>query len=338
MRNYLISFPMFGESFKVNPPSSFEIFGFTFYFYGLIIALGFLLALLYCMKRCKYFGITQDNFIDMLLFAVPLSIVFARLYFVAFQWQSFAGDPIRIFMIREGGLAVYGSIIGGVIGLVAACRLKKLSPGTMLDLGALGLLIGQSVGRWANFINREAYGSETGVFWRMGLMSPRTGETIYVHPTFLYESLWNVMGFLLLHLFTKKGKRQFDGQIFAMYAAWYGFGRMFIEGLRSDSLYIPGTLIRASQLLAALSFVASMVFLIIMLRRPYRPQLLWVNSPQAAALLKEASDGKSPAPQNNPDGEFHAGEPDIKDTLKSDAPNPESDPAEGENPEDIAGK
>jgi prolipoprotein diacylglyceryl transferase len=284
MRDYLISFPMLGQGFVLEPPTSFSVFGFPVYYYGLIIGIGFLLALIYCLKRSRQFGITQDSFTDVLLFAVPLAIVCARLYYVVFQWQDYADNLMGIFNIREGGIAVYGSIIGAVIGTVIACRWRKLSIGAVLDLGALGLLIGQSVGRWANFVNREAFGSETAVFWRMGLTNPGTGQTMYVHPTFLYESLWNFIGFLLLHFFTKKGKKHFDGQIFVMYAAWYGLGRMFIEGLRTDSLYIPGTLIRVSQLLAALSFVAAMVFLVIMLRRAYEPQSLWVNSPRAAQL------------------------------------------------------
>ena len=148
--------------------------------------------------------------------------------------------------------------------------------GAMLDLGCFGMLIGQFVGSWGNFINREAYGAETEIFCRMGLTDPVTGNTIYVHPTFLYESLWNFLGFVLLHIFSKKFERRFDGQFFLMYVAWYGFGRMLIEGLRTDSLYIPGTAIRVSQLLGALSCAAAVIAFVIMWKRSDGKKL-WKN-------------------------------------------------------------
>ena len=262
----IISFPMLGD-FSINPPNSFEVFGFSIYWYGVIIAAGFLLAVLYCMHRCGEFGLNSDNVLDTLIVGTPLAIIGARLYYVVFYFDLYRDNLWEIFAIRDGGLAIYGGIIGAIIGLLIVSRWRRFSALAMLDLGCFGMLIGQFVGRWGNFINREAYGAETEIFCRMGLTDPVTGNTIYVHPTFLYESLWNFLGFVLLHIFSKKFERRFDGQFFLMYVAWYGFGRMLIEGLRTDSLYIPGTVIRVSQLLGALSCAAAVIAFVIMWKR-----------------------------------------------------------------------
>jgi phosphatidylglycerol:prolipoprotein diacylglycerol transferase len=208
----------------------------------------------------KDFGLTQDNFIDMLLFAVPSAVIGARLYYVVFNYSLFKGNFWSIFNIRSGGLAIYGAIIFAIVAVIIYCRVKKTSVGAYFDLGAFGLLIGQTVGRWGNFFNREAFGRETDVFCRMGL-TDAAGKTIYVHPTFLYESLWNILGLILLHFFSKSGKRRYDGQVFAMYVAWYGFGRMLIEGLRTDSLMLFNTGLRVSQVLAGASVVIALAYL-----------------------------------------------------------------------------
>ena len=271
----IISFPMLGD-FSINPPNSFEVFGFSIYWYGVIIAAGFLLAVLYCMHRCGEFGLNSDNVLDTLIVGTPLAIIGARLYYVVFYFDLYSDNLWEIFAIRDGGLAIYGGIIGAIIGLLIVSRWRRFSALAMLDLGCFGMLIGQFVGRWGNFINREAYGAETEIFCRMGLTDPVTGNTIYVHPTFLYESLWNFLGFVLLHIFSKKFERRFDGQFFLMYVAWYGFGRMLIEGLRTDSLYIPGTAIRVSQLLGALSCAAAVIAFVIMWKRSDGKKL-WKN-------------------------------------------------------------
>lgn len=270
-----ISFPMFG-SFSINPPNQFTVFGLTLHFYGAIIAVGFLIAAIYCYRRAPEFGVTGDDLVDMLIFAVPSAIVGARLYYVVFNFSMYSDNLSSVFKIWEGGLAIYGGIIAAVIALYFVCRHKKISAPAMLDLGAHGLLIGQAVGRWANFINREAFGAQTDIFCRMGLT--RLGaETLYVHPTFLYESLWNAAGLVLLHIFTKKGKRKYDGQAFILYIGWYGLGRMLIEGLRTDSLYLFGSL-RVSQLLAGLSLAAALVLLWWNAKkRVHTPEQLWVN-------------------------------------------------------------
>ena len=174
-----------------------------------------------------------------------------------------------------------------MITVLAVCRHKRLPPLALLDLASFGFLIGQCVGRWGNFMNREAYGAETDVFCRMGLTL--NGQTIYVHPTFLYESLWNLLGFGLLHIFSKKCVRRFDGQYFLLYVAWYGLGRTWIEGLRTDSLYLGGTGIRVSQLLAGLSCLAAVTLLaVILLRLRGKPARLWVDRKREQASGADA--------------------------------------------------
>jgi phosphatidylglycerol:prolipoprotein diacylglycerol transferase len=256
-----ISFPMLGDRFVLDPPTHFNVFGRPVYWYAVIIALGFILAAAYLMKRRQEFGLTQDNILDMFLVAVPCGIVGARLYYVVFNPAGFfgPGEFVNILKVWEGGLAIYGGIIAAAAGMYILSRRRKIPIGVLFDVGGLGLLIGQTIGRWGNFINREAYGAETALPWKMGLTSG--SETVYVHPTFLYESLWNLTGFVLIHIFSKK-YRKYDGQIFLMYLAWYGFGRFFIEGLRTDSLYLMNTDIRTSQLVAALSFGAAAYFLL----------------------------------------------------------------------------
>ena len=270
MSGAAISFPLLGD-WSVCPANSFTLFGHTFYWYGVIIACGFLLAVAYCSHRCGEFGISQDDLTDNLLFAVPLGVIGARIYYVIFfgHYDSF-WDMCKIW---EGGLAIYGGVIAAVITVFAVCRVKRISPLALLDTVSFGFLIGQSVGRWGNFINREAYGAETDIFCRMGLTL--NGATIYVHPTFLYESLWNLLGFIGLHILSKKTVRRFDGQYFLTYVIWYGLGRVWIEGLRTDSLYLGGTGIRVSQLLAGTTFVLAAAVLMVMLRRGGRK--LWVD-------------------------------------------------------------
>ncbi len=269
-----ISFPNLG--IEINPSRvAFSVFGKDIYWYGLIIAVGFSLAVIYAMRRAKQFGLTDDHILDMLFAAVPTAIVCARLYYCVFEWELYADNPISVLYIWEGGLAIYGGVIGAVIAVLLYSRIKKVPLGPLLDIGGLGLLIGQMIGRWGNFMNREAYGSLTDSFLKMGLTNA-SGEVLYYHPTFLYESVWNLVGFVLLHFFSKK--RKFDGEIFAGYLAWYGLGRAWIEGLRTDSLYLFGTGIRVSQLVAILSFVlAGGYILYVRLKKNPDSAMLLVN-------------------------------------------------------------
>ena len=265
MRQALISFPMLGDSFVLNPPASFSIGGFSIYLYGVVIALGFLLAVFYVSRIESRIGVTMDQVYDLLIFTVPAAIVGARLYYVIFYWSLYAGDFWGVFRIRDGGLAIYGGVIGTVVALVLRCRAKKMPVGSGLDIAAFGLPVGQCVGRWGNFFNREAYGYETDVFCRMGL-TPPGGETVYVHPTFLYESLWSLLGLIVLHTVCKK-HRKYTGQFFILYVAWYGVGRAVIEGLRADSLWLVPGVIRVSQLLAAVSAAAAIALYLVNDRR-----------------------------------------------------------------------
>ena len=288
-RDSAISFPMLGN-FSINPPSYFTVFGRNIYFYGVLIALGFLLAILYCGRRSREFGIQADDFYDLMLWLIPLSIVGARLYFVLFRLEDYLANPISILYIHEGGLAIYGGVIAGVLCVVFVCRHKKIPIPAMMDLTVHGLLIGQIIGRWGNFMNREAFGAETTIFCRMGLTAP-DGTTIYVHPTFLYESLWNLCGFLFLLWFVKSGRRKYDGQCALLYFFWYGLGRAWIEGLRTDSLYIPGTGIRVSQLLSLVLLLVTGAILLVQSRRRHDPEKLYVNQNTPTNIEEEHNNG-----------------------------------------------
>lgn len=249
-----ISFPGLGiEPFSLDSVA-FRIFDFSVAFYGVIITLGIVLATLYVIWRAKQNGITADTILDIALLVVPCGVVGARLYYVLTSLDRFDSFG-EIFDIRSGGLAIYGGIIGGAIAVIIMARLKKINFFLLADMITPAVLIGQILGRWGNFFNAEAYGSATELPWRMGLL--KGGEWIYVHPTFLYESLWNLLGLVLINIFYgfKKGKthKKYDGQIFLMVFAWYGFGRMFIEGLRTDSLYVGP--FRISQVLGLLFFL-----------------------------------------------------------------------------------
>jgi phosphatidylglycerol:prolipoprotein diacylglycerol transferase len=280
-----ITFPGLGIS--INPPEGLLIGAFSIHFYGVIIALGLMLAVIYGLKRSKQFGLKEDDILDGVLWIVPLSIVFARAYYCVFSWDRFADNPIRVLYVWEGGIAIYGAVIGAALGVVGFSLIKKVKLGAVLDLVALGFLIGQSIGRWGNFFNREAYGAETESFLRMGLLlTPSGTQTLqmrYYHPTFLYEALWNAVGFAALHFLSKK--RRYDGQIALGYAAWYGLGRTLIEGLRTDSLYWGD--FRVSQLLAAISCFAAATALVVLAFRKHSPEKLYVNAVAAREALAE---------------------------------------------------
>ena len=286
-RDAVISFPMFGD-FAINPPSFFTLFGKNIYFYGVIIAAGFILGTLYTAHSSRRFGIKSDDIYDFMLWLIPCSILGARLYYVLFRLPHYIEHPGEIFAIWEGGLAIYGGVIAGVIVAWLVCRHKKIYLPAMLDVLIYGLLIGQIIGRWGNFMNREAFGAETEIFCRMGLTAP-DGSTIYVHPTFLYESLWNLIGLIFLIVFERKGHRKYDGQCTLIYFLWYGLGRAWIEGLRTDSLYIGNTGIRVSQALSMVLVLISAVILIVQARKPHDPAKLFVNRVRAEKAAAESS-------------------------------------------------
>lgn len=241
---------------------AFNFFGIDIYWYGVIIALGVILAFIYGLKKSKKFGLISDEVFDVVFISIIAGFIGARAYYCIFIDSS-----INFFDTRHGGLAIYGGIILAVIACIIVCKIKKMKIAPLLDLGGLGLLIGQCIGRWGNFVNQEAFGAPTAnnLPWGMTgteiVSSPQyikslaehgLTEDALVHPCFLYESLWCLIGFLVLHFYAKK-LRSFDGEIFLLYAGWYGLGRSWIEGLRTDSLYI-GTL-RVSQVVALASFI-----------------------------------------------------------------------------------
>lgn len=269
-----ISFPALGMEW--NPPRGFQVGPLDIRLYGIVIALGLILAVVYGLRRRKQFGLKEDDLLDGVLMIVPLSIICARIYYCAFSWHEFASDPISVLYIWNGGIAIYGGVIGAALGVVAFCKWRKINVFSVLDLVVLGFLIGQSIGRWGNFFNREAVGDlgeKADWFLRMGLFNETTGQYDYFHPTFLYESVWNALGFAALHFLSKK--RRYDGQIALGYLFWYGLGRTIIEGLRMDSLYIGS--VRVSQLLAALTCFGAAVALILLHFKKHDPEKLYVN-------------------------------------------------------------
>ena len=283
-RNYTaISIPSLG--IEVDPARTISLGPLSIHFYGLIIAVGLILAVLYGCRRCKQFGISEDDLTDGVLWVTPFAILCARAYYCIFSWSEFADDPISVLYIWNGGLAIYGGVLGAAIGVAVFARVKKMKLSALLDLVALGFLIGQAIGRWGNFFNREAFGAATDSFLRMGLLNKFTGSWEYYHPTFFYESVWNAAGFVLLHFLSKK--RRYDGQIALGYAAWYGLGRAFIEGLRMDSLYWGP--FRVSQLLAAVSCFAAVAVLLWQLFKPHDPEKLFVNQ-VAARIAREETE------------------------------------------------
>lgn len=251
-----VAFPELGLEFTLKK-TAFSIGSLNIQWYGIIIAFGFALAVLYCLRRAPKFGINPDNLIDMTLIATPVAIIGARLYYVVFNWSQFRDNPKTMIEIWNGGIAIYGALIFGCIAAFVYCKLKKINVWNVLDLTVLGVMIGQIIGRWGNFVNAEAYG-ETVENWILG-MSINGGLT--VHPFFLYESLWNLVGFVLLHFLSRK--RRFYGQTFLSYVTWYGLGRGIIEGIRGgDTLMLFDSGLRVSQIYGYLSALAAFGILI----------------------------------------------------------------------------
>lgn len=266
MSDYTVQFPNLGMTFEINT-TAFTIFGLEVKWYGILIAVGFLLAFIYALCSCKKMRIDQDKLIDVVIVGIIGGIIGARLYYVLFYaGDKYLKDPLSIFNITEGGLGIYGGIIGGLgFGAIMA-KIRKLKIAPVLDVAALGFLIGQCIGRWGNFVNQEAFGTATDLPWAMYSENTVIEVGGAAHPCFLYESLWCLIGFILLHLFTRK-LRRYDGQTFLLYVIWYGIGRFFIEGLRTDSLLTPIFDLRISQLVAAVSVLAGIVLLIVFRNR-----------------------------------------------------------------------
>lgn len=253
-----VRFPGLGLDFQLRR-WAFEVLGLPIYWYGIIIALAFLAAVLLGLRSCRKYDIEPDNVLDMVLFAAPAAIIGARLYFVIFSWDQYKNNLIDILKIRDGGLAIYGGVIAAVLVAWIYGRVKKMSFLNIMDFAAPYIVLGQGIGRWGNFVNQEAFGTATQLPWRMngdipdkylsGLANTLDPAKWGVHPTFLYESLWDLAVFFFL-LWYRKKKKKLSGEVLFLYLVFYGIGRFVIEGLRTDSLYLGS--LRVSQLLSAL--------------------------------------------------------------------------------------
>lgn len=327
-----ISFPGLGiEPFEVNPVAfTIPIFGgLEVRWYGIVITIGIILAFLYVYYRAKQENIVFDDLLDFALYTIIFGVLGARAYYVLTSLEHY-DSFYDVIAIWEGGLAIYGAIIAGGLTIFIVCRHKKIPFLKMFDATAPAVMIGQILGRWGNFFNGEAYGTQVlegspFYFIRMGLLPniESRSQMFYFHPTFLYESLWNLIGFLLIHFLYKKKK--FDGQIFFMYITWYGFGRMLIEGLRTDSLYVG--VFRISQVVGFLCFIVGSILLTVNLVRARR-KLLSAQSytpafekishikPSDATKNEESQDEKSNA---TPENETEENETKENETTKNDA-------------------
>ena len=245
-----ISFPKLGINFNINQVAiDIPLLG-GIRWYGIIIGIGIILAYLYCSHLAKKEGESPDVVTDLLLCALPVSIICARTYYVIFSWESYKDNIIDVFKIWEGGIAIYGAIIGAIATAAVFCKVRKINMLKLFDICCLGLLIGQAIGRWGNFVNAEAFGYATEGFLGMSI-----NGALPVHPTFLYESFWNIVGFFILSYFNRK--RPFYGFTFFSYLMWYGLGRFMIEGLRADSLYLGP--VRISQMIAFFCVVIGII-------------------------------------------------------------------------------
>lgn len=247
--------------------TAFEIFGIDIYWYAIIIVSGVVIAMWLSAREAERVGLREDDVTDFMLAGLPIAFIGARLYYVLFNIGPYLNDPIQIFNLRSGGLAIYGGLIAGGLWLLFFCQRNFIPTWRFLDIAAPSVLIAQAIGRWGNFINQEAYGPVTTRSFLENLHIPDfIINNVYIdgafrQPTFLYESVWSVLGFILLLLLRRKKGFFKEGEVALSYVIWYSFGRFFIEGLRTDSLYLFSS-IRVSQLLSLVLFLASWIFLI----------------------------------------------------------------------------
>lgn len=329
-----VAFPGLGIGEVSFSRVAFSIFGKPIYWYGVIITLGVIAAVLHALWRSKKEGIKKEDLLDLTIFIILFGVLGARLYYVATTW----GDGrykslIDVIAIWEGGLAIYGGIIAGGITIVVVCLIKKINVFRVLDMIGPGVMLAQSIGRWANFINGEAFGYEVPAshplyFLRMGVLSDFTGsEMKYYHPTFLYESLWNLVGFALITAFYHKKK--FNGQNALAYLAWYGFGRMFIEGLRTDSLYVGP--FRISQVVGAVCFLVAGGLLVagLILARMKKLEGLFGGLLVAPAAVLVEGEGET---EKEKEAESALNESDAHMEEDTDGDGPEEDQAPPEEP------
>lgn len=308
-----ISFPGLGiEPFHIDKVA-FSIFGHDVAWYGLLITCGMILAVLYAIHLGKFEGISSDDMMDLAFAIIICGVIGARLYYIIFKWDNYLvtdGNFLHnlletlknMIAVWEGGLAIYGGILAGLLTAFIFARKRKIKFLKLFDILVPCVLIGQVIGRWGNFINIEAYGSETSLPWRMGILYSYldTGITTgiwdsekYVHPTFLYESLWNLIALIVVFIVYKKKK--FDGQMFCSYLIWYGFGRMLIEGLRTDSLMLGN--LRISQCVGFLSVILGIV-LMVYFKRKYRKAIPSKDT-EYTPVYTSCDDGSTENTENN---------------------------------------
>ena len=333
-----VSFPGLGLEFELNRVA-FSIGGFNVYWYGLLIGIGFMLAGTYALLNARKVGVDSDRLIDVVMVGLVCGVIGARLYYVIFDWETFQGDLSKIFDIRQGGLAIYGGILAGMAGGIIMAKIRKVRVRPAMDLAAAGFLIGQGIGRWGTFVNVEAFGSNTNSI--LGMTGPKVvgyltqvknsgaawaqniDPHMPVHPTFLYESVWCLTGFLIIALWLMR-RRRYDGQVFLFYTAWYGLGRFFIEGLRTDSLMWGP--VRVSQALALVAFVTATALLIWLgqkkkkLGEDFLP--LYINTPEGQAVAAGTFYQKAPAP------EIHTEQPAEQPEKPSEPEQPAAAPEE----------
>lgn len=319
-----VEFPKLGLKFGISDILvQFDLFGqtITIKWYGLIIAVGFLLAMIYGLKRAKYFGIDPDRMIDVVLVSALFAFVGARLYFVLFSEDRamYFEDPISILQVWKGGLGIYGGIIFAFVTALWMCRVRKVNTLAMFDLASLGFLIGQGIGRWGNFFNQEAFGGNTDLPWGMTGSSIMMGNggsgfdpDLPVHPTFLYESLWCLLGLVVLHIISKKAYK-FKGEIFALYMIWYGAGRFAIESLRTDSLML-GTM-KISQLVAIVAIIGGIVLLFVFKSWATRLPKELVPEDGTSSLNEEDAENPADSGEENQEAAETAAEEAPKDTA-----------------------
>lgn len=363
-----VSFPGLGLDFEVNRVA-FSIGDLPVYWYGILIALGFILAILYVSRRAREFGVDADRMLDVILGGAIGGIVGARAYYVILQWDYYGQNLSQIFNTRSGGMAIYGGLIGGVLIGLLMCKIRRVKFMPALDLVVGGFLIGQGIGRWGNFVNIEAFGANTSLPWGMSssvitdYLTQHEAEleaigmdidpNMPVHPTFLYESLWCLLGFAFIAWYTRR--RKFDGELTLLYMMWYGAGRAVIEGLRTDSLMIPGTSLRASQVLAAAMAVVAAIIWIVKTSKVKKAggRQLFVDSEQGQLIArgefykKKADAGQTEEPATasvagetaaeapaasqgalTQDGAEQAAEQTLQTALEQDAPEQEPNGAE----------
>ena len=340
-----VRFPGLGLDFNIDR-SAFGVFGLPVYWYGIIIALAFLLAVILAVKCSREFGIEPDSILDMVLWAAPTALVFSRLYYVVFSWDQYRDNLVDIFKVRDGGLAIYGAVIGALLAAWLYTRYKKIPFLKLADFSAPYLILGQSIGRWGNFINQEAFGYKTTLPWRMNGVEPdkylnSLQENLDlskwgVHPTFLYESLWDFAVFLFLLYFRKRKK--VEGEVLFMYFILYGAGRFFIEGLRTDSLMLGS--IRVSQLLSLLLiivFIALFIYRRSKKAREEEPDVLGQSQYGSLVMkLKAEEEAEKEEAVKEAAGEAGVEEKEEKEgnTIEGNKEDNEDNTAEGDKEED----